>query len=237
MSMALDYSRMTLPHRSKPALTVVVTGHVEDDDARALQQLGMTLNFARNETIFSEGDEAKYSYKVVSGAIRLCKYLADGRRQIAEFVLPGEFCGLLHLNQHRFTAEASSDTIVVAYPQRQIEALGEKMPCMQRRLTAFLAQRLKAIQDHLVLLGRQTARERVASFLFMLAERAGASQGRSVPLPMSRQDIADYLGLTIETVCRMLSDLKRARVVRLPHLHEFIVDDVARLRALAETEE
>ena len=103
------------------------------------------MRFSRGETVFSEGDEATYSYKVISGAIRLCKHLADGRRQIAGFVLTGEYCGLLHLDAHRFTAEAASDLVVIAYPQRQVEAMGETMPSMRRRLAgARLPERISS---------------------------------------------------------------------------------------------
>jgi CRP/FNR family nitrogen fixation transcriptional regulator len=206
----------------------------DDEAVQALQRIGAKMRFTRNETVFSEGDEASYSYKVVSGAIRLCKHLADGRRQISGFVLPGEYCSLLHLDAHRFTAEAASDLVVIAYPQRQVEALGESMPSMRRRLDSFLSQRLQRMQEHVVMLGRQTAKERVVSFLLDLVERESAKEKERAALPMSRQDIADYLGLTIETVCRVLSDLKRARIVALPNLHEIVLTDTRALRALAE---
>ena len=229
-------SRMSV----KPAGWTVIDGSagVADaeapDEAAALHRVGIRMHVQRNETIFSEGDEAKYSYKVVSGAIRLCKHLADGRRQIAGFVLPGEFCGFMHLGQHRFTAEATGDTILIAYPQRQIETLSEQLPSVQRHLNSFLAQRLRSMQDHLVLLGRLTARERVASLLLLLAERAGVEDSSPVRLPMSRQDMADYLGLTIETVCRVLSELKKLRVVELPDLHVMRLRNREALNAIAE---
>jgi CRP-like cAMP-binding protein len=156
--------------------------------------------------------------------------LVDGRRQISDFVLPGDYCGFLHLEAHRFTAEATSDLEVVAYPHRQVEALGESMPSMRRRLTDFLSRRLMGVQDHLIMLGRQTAKERVLSFLIRLATNAGAEDGEAVALPMNRQDMADYLGLTIETVSRVMTDLKRSRLVTLPELHEFAIVDMERAR-------
>lgn len=200
------------------------------DDLKALEKIGIKLRFARNETIFSEGDEAAFSYRVVSGAIRLCKHLIDGRRQISDFVLPGDYCGFLHLEAHRFTAEATSDLEVIAYPHRQVEALGESMPSMRHRLTDFLSRRLMGIQDHLIMLGRQTAKERVMSFLIRLAENAGVKDGEAVELPMNRQDMADYLGLTIETVSRVVTELKRLRLVAFPELHEFTITDIGRAR-------
>lgn len=203
------------------------------DDLAALAKIGIKIGFGRNETVFSEGDDADFSYKVVSGAIRLCKHLADGRRQIADFVLPGDYCGFLHLDSHRFTAEATCDLEVIAYPHRQVEALGEDMPAIRRRLTEFLSRRLAGVQDHLIMLGRQTAKERVISFLLRLAKNAGANEGEEVELLMNRQDMADYLGLTIETVSRVLTDLKKARLIALPSLHRFAIVDVERSQDLA----
>jgi CRP-like cAMP-binding protein len=101
---------------------------------------------------------------------------------------------------------------------------------MRRRLTDFLSRRLMGVQDHLIMLGRQTAKERVLSFLIRLATNAGAEDGEAVALPMNRQDMADYLGLTIETVSRVMTDLKRSRLVTLPELHEFAIVDMERAR-------
>jgi CRP/FNR family nitrogen fixation transcriptional regulator len=241
MSMAFDVSHnlaAARPVKAREPWPVIAGGKpgpvIQDEAALALQRIGTKRRYAKNEAVFSEGDEAKHSYKVVTGAIRLCKHLADGRRQIAGFVLPGEYCGLLHLEEHRFTAEAASELVVIAYPQRQVEALSETMLSMRKRLAGFLAQRLKSMQDHVVMLGRQTAKERVASFLLNLVERSGAHENESAELPMSRQDIADYLGLTIETVCRVLSELKRSRILALPGLHEIVLKDTEALQALAE---
>ena len=203
------------------------------DDLEALDKIGIKLRFARNETIFSEGEEAAFSYRVVSGAIRLCKHLIDGRRQISDFVLPGDYCGFLQLDEHRFTAEATSDLEVTAYPHRQVEVLGESMPSMRHRLTDFLSRRLMGIQDHLIMVGRQTAKERVLSFLIRLAENAGANDSEAVELPMNRQDMADYLGLTIETVSRVVTELKRLRLVTFPELHESTIADIEHVREVA----
>jgi CRP/FNR family nitrogen fixation transcriptional regulator len=231
--MSIAYAPRSAP--TKVPYAVVAAAAARDDEGLgALDRIGIKLRFARGETIFSEGDEAAFSYKVVSGAIRLCKHLVDGRRQIADFVLPGDYCGFLALSEHRFTAEAACDLEVIAYPQRQVEAMGERLPSMRQRLTDFLFRRLMAMQDHLIMLGRQTAKERVMTFLLKLAESVGARNGSAVALPMSRQDIADYLGLTIETVCRVLSDLKRTRLVAFPSLHQFQLADIERFRDLAE---
>jgi CRP-like cAMP-binding protein len=237
MSIALSYN---IPRSVSPVVLVggkderAMIGELAGDDLAALAKIGIRMRFARNETLFSEGDEATYSYRVVRGAIRLCKHLADGRRQIADFILPGDYCGFLYLEQHRFTAEATGDLEVIAYPQRQVEALGENMPSMRRRLTKFLSGRLMNMQDHLIMVGRQTAKERVISFLMRLADNADAADGEAIGLPMKRQDMADYLGLTIETVSRVLTCLKRSRLITLPNLHQFAITDIERCRDLVE---
>lgn len=208
-----------------------------DEDLRQLQRLGAKVRFVRNETIFNEGDEANYAYKVVSGAVRLCKHMVNGRRQIADFLLPGEFFGFLQFGSYTFTAEAVGEVVLMAYPNRQVENLSNTMPAMRDRIMMVLSQRLLGMQDHLVMLGRQSARERVAAFLLMLAERAGAGDDALIEMPMSRQDIADYLGLTIETVCRVLSDMKRTKVIDTPNLHQVGIRSLDALETLAEGED
>jgi CRP/FNR family nitrogen fixation transcriptional regulator len=205
-----------------------------DEDLRALQQAGIRVRFARNETIFNDGDEATNCYKVISGAVRLCKHMSDGRRQIADFLLAGDFFGFMQFGTYKFTAEAVGDVVLMCYPQGQVARLSTTMPNLRGRLLVLLSQRLLGMQDHLVMLGRQTAKERVASFLLHIAERSDAEEELAFDLPMSRQDIADYLGLTIETVCRMLSELKRERIIAIPNASQIVLNDMDALQALAE---
>ena len=206
-------------------------------DSDLLRQIGTKLRFNRNETIFHEGDPAEYAYKLVSGSVRLCKHMADGRRQIAQFLFPGDYFSFLELEQHSFTAEAVSDVVVTCYPQRQLEALSKETPALRKKFLAMLSQRVLDLQEHLVTLGRQTAKERVASFLVLLSHRVGCEDDNMVDVQMSRQDIADYLGLRIETVCRVLSDLKRAGMVDIPNQHQLILKDVEGLSELADSVE
>jgi CRP-like cAMP-binding protein len=211
-----------------------------DEDLRALHRIGSKLHFDRGETIFGEGDPAEYAYRVVKGAVRLCKHMADGRRQIAQFLLKGDFFSFMELSEHSFTAEAISDTTLICYPRRQIERLGEERPSLRKRFSAILSRRVCDIQKHLVILGRQTAKEKIASFLLLLAEHQGPDEEDEetvLDVPMSRQDIADYLGLTIETVCRVLSAMKREGLIEIPNLHQLTVNDVDTLYALADGEE
>jgi CRP/FNR family nitrogen fixation transcriptional regulator len=194
----------------------------------------MKVRYTRNETIFNDGDEATNCYKVISGAVRLCKHMADGRRQIADFLLAADFFGFMQFGNYKFTAEAVGDVVLLCYRQKQVARLSSSMPNLRCRLLILLSQRLLGMQDHLVMLGRQTAKERVASFLLHIAERSDAEEGVTFDLPMSRQDIADYLGLTIETVCRMLSELKRERIIAIPTLSQVVLSDMDALQALTE---
>jgi len=208
-----------------------------DEDLRALQQVGIKVRHGRNETIFNDGDDAANCYKVISGAVRLCKHMSDGRRQIADFLLAGDFFGFMQFGSYKFTAEAVGDVVLMCYPQRQVARLSNSMPNLRGRLLVLLSQRLLGMQDHLVMLGRKTAKERVASFLLHIAERSDAEEDIPFELPMSRQDIADYLGLTIETVCRMLSELKRERVIAIPSLSQVVLMDIDALQSLTESGE
>jgi len=99
-----------------------------EDDVRALQQIGTKLRVVRGKTIFNEGDPAENAYKVVSGAVRLCKHMADGRRQIAQFAFPGDFVSFMEVGEHNFTAEAVTDVVLMCYAQRQIDKLGAQCP-------------------------------------------------------------------------------------------------------------
>ena len=204
------------------------------EGAASLQALGTVQRFARNETVFNEGDEARYSYKVVSGAIRLCKVLPDGRRQIADFSLPGDFFGLEASDEHALTAEALADAVVVRYLKSQLDQLGDERGDIRSALMTTLRQSLWSAQHHVIMLGRQTAMERVVSFLLQLAARTGARSGHAVELPMGRQDIADYLGLTIETVCRALSELKSRRLIDTPDRRTVVLNNVPALDLLRE---
>jgi len=206
-----------------------------DDDFELLHRAGSKLHFDRGETIFNEGDTAEYAYSVVSGAVRLCKHMADGRRQIAQFLLPGDFFSFVDMAEHSFTAEAVNDVVLACYPQRQIDRLTEERPALRRFFGSLLSRRVRDVQNHLVMLGRQTAKEKVASFLVMLIERENTETAH-LDVPMSRQDIADFLGLTIETVCRVLSAMKRERLLDITGPHELTIRNADALYALADGE-
>ena len=194
-----------------------------DMDEDALRRIGSKIRFSRGATIFNEGDAAEFAYKVLNGVVRLCKHLPDGRRQIAQFLQPGEFFSFMELSEHSFTAEAVSDVSLVSYPQRQFERVVEERVNLRRRFAVLLSKTIHDSQNHLVILGRQNAKEKLASFLVMLLERQCEAAGALIEMQISRQDIADYLGLTIETVCRVLSDMKRSRLIDIPNVHQLTI--------------
>jgi CRP-like cAMP-binding protein len=202
----------------------------------ALRAIGSIVHFSRNETIFNEGDEAAFSYQVISGSVRLSKVMLDGRRQISDFALAGDLVGLDWGRDYALTAEAIGEVTAVRYNRARLERLGEEKIDVRRRVTDVLRRDLWAAQNHLLMLGRQTAKERLASFLMLFVTRSGAQNGEAFDLPMGRQDIADYLGLTIETVCRTLAELKVEKLISIPSRHELIVHDAGSLRAIAHGE-
>jgi CRP/FNR family transcriptional regulator, nitrogen fixation regulation protein len=202
------------------------------DEIVALEGIGARRSFARDDEIYAEGDASDSWYRVVSGTVRLCKLLADGRRHIAEFCFAGDCFGLDGLRERGFAAEAIGDVVVMRYPRAATERLVDERPLLARRLCDMMLRDLAHAQTRMLLLGRMTATERVARFLLELFERR--DERRALDVPMSRNDIADYLGLTIETVCRMLSSLKRDGVIAIPNPHRIELCDRDALEALGE---
>jgi CRP/FNR family transcriptional regulator len=212
---------------------VAPPGRDDQDALGALDRTGTPLLIPQNQTVFSEGEPVDRAYKIVSGVVRLCKHLPDGRRQIAQFLFPGDYLSFVTIGDHGFSAEAVVDLSLLSFPQDRIERLWRDNPNLRTRLFQMLSQRVHDIQNHLTMVGRQTAKERVAGFLLLLAERSG-SGGTSVSVPMNRQDIADYLSLTMETVSRTLSRLKAERVIATPDLHRLELRNIDALKALAD---
>lgn len=197
----------------------------------AKEPAGMTMSFARNTEIFAEGEPSGTIYKVVSGAVRVYKILSDGRRQISAFHLPGDMFGLEPDDQHHFSAEAIVPTKVTAYKASSLFAGGARNDGLRGELWDVAMKSLARSQEHLLLLGRKSALERVAAFLL---EMVGRGEGNTaLDLPMPRHDIADYLGLTLETVSRMLAELKAMAAIRLPSARHVELTDMAALRNMS----
>lgn len=174
--------------------------------------IGLCHSFAAGEEIYAQEEETDLIYRVVAGAVRTTQLLPDGRRQVGDFYYPGDLFGLEAGPEHRFSAEALCPCEIVVVKKAALRSYGEDV---ERFIWAATARELQRTQEHLTLLARRTACEKLASFLLGLADRIGPGVDGTVGLPMGRQDIADYLGLTIETVSRMFTQLQAEGVIEL----------------------
>jgi len=180
--------------------------------ATILHLIGAVVSYRRNTELFGENEPADYLYKVVSGGVRTYKILSDGRRQISAFYLPQDMFGLEFAGEYSCSAEAISDAKVLVVNRKTLTALAGLDAEIARELFVLTAHELQRVHKRVLLLVK-TAQERVASFLVEMAERGSA--GNAIELPMSRQDIADYLGLTIETVSRTLTSLETCAAIEV----------------------
>jgi CRP/FNR family transcriptional regulator, nitrogen fixation regulation protein len=169
------------------------------------------FTYNKGAEIYGEKEPADYVYQVKIGAVRSYKLLSDGRRQIGAFHLVGDIFGLENGSEHRFTAEAIVNTTVRLIKRRSLEMAAESDALVSRNLLSMTTSNLQHAEDHMLLLGRKTSLERVAAFLIEMDRRL--TSAGIMPLPMSRRDIADYLGLTLETVSRALSRLHELDII------------------------
>lgn len=192
-----------------------------------------------HEALFHEGDETDHFYEVLEGVLCAYKIFADGRRQVISFAFPGDLVGFGHGVSYRFDCDAVSRARVRAIPSSSLLRAVKEHGELGEKLLAVAAGEVATMQDHSVLLGRKSAIEKLASFLVHLAERSAAASGSSarVALPMTRADIADFLGLTVETVSRNMTKLRVMRVINLPNSSSFEILDIDRLRDVAEWEQ
>jgi CRP-like cAMP-binding protein len=191
---------------------------------------GVDFSYQRDEEIYGEGEPAEFVYKVLSGLVRTHKLLSDGRRQIGAFHFPGDLFGYERGEAHHLTAEAVADARVLVFRRRSLESLAAREVDVACRLWALAARDLGDAKEHLLLLGRKTAVERVAAFLLEMEARTPADG--LIELPMSRRDIADYLGLTVETVSRAFTQLQSAGALQLTNARRVRVRNPGMLRRL-----
>jgi CRP/FNR family nitrogen fixation transcriptional regulator len=194
----------------------------------ALRDCAVRLHFDRNETIFAEAEAAGRVFRVLSGTVRLCRHTPDGRRHIAEFVLPGEVFGIESGARCTFSAEALGEVTLTSYARTDFERLVATNASAPALLLRHVEENLKAAQHSHFVLSCQNAKERVASFFDRLARRMDVDAGQRLDLPMGRQDIADHLGLTIETVCRAITTLKSEGALVVPNAHQVILHPARR---------
>jgi CRP/FNR family transcriptional regulator, nitrogen fixation regulation protein len=197
--------------------------------AGTIELMGARMSFAANCEIYGENEPADYLYKIVSGTVRTYKVLVDGRRQIGAFHLPGDIFGFETGDEHTFSAEAITDCKIIVIKRSAVMALAARDNDVARQMWALTARELRRLQEHSLVLIK-SAEERVAGFLLEMADRVPG--GGAVELPMSRQDIADYLGLTIETVSRTLTQLQGAATIELPASRRIVLRNRSALNRL-----
>lgn len=244
MAAALASIRPTTAFTAPVAAGVLARGAANQVSAVSLRTvetdpfaaIGMVRRFDRDTEIFAEGNAADAVYRVVEGTVRLYKLLPDGRRQVIGFLQAGDLMGLAMGGTYLYTAETVTSATVRRIPRTRFDALMDEQPALARKMMATMASELVAAQDQMLLLGRKTAVEKLASFLLTLGRRAAnRTPGcRRIDLPMSRTDIADYLGLTTETVSRGFTKLKTSRLIRLLDGHEVELTDIEALTDLAD---
>jgi CRP-like cAMP-binding protein len=192
--------------------------------------IGVVMSFGRNGEIYAEGEASGYVYRVISGVVRVSKLLPDGRRQISAFHMPGEMFGFEAEDVHHASAEAVVPTKVIAYKWDGLVNQGRQSVSVVRELLDLAVRGLRHTQDHLLLLGRKNALERLAAFLLEMDARSGCKH--VLDLAMPRHDIADYLGLTLETVSRMFAELKAMGALKLESARRVHLLDTGKLEAL-----
>jgi CRP/FNR family transcriptional regulator, anaerobic regulatory protein len=224
---------MKLSTRQNPASPAIGTG-LDPQGTRRLMAISSAQTKAPGETLFSEGDEADSVYEVTRGMLRLYKLLPDGRRQITGFLSAGHFLGLAPEGFCVYTAEAITEVTLCRYTRAAFDRLIDEVPGFAKKLLAVASHELSAAQSQMLLLGRKAAVEKVASFLLMMADQA--EDETMIGLPMTRSDIADYLGLTIETVSRTLTRLKHDGLIALPTPDRIQIRDHGQLKELAAGE-
>jgi CRP/FNR family transcriptional regulator, anaerobic regulatory protein len=191
---------------------------METADLDRLNAIVSVTHLAPQQALFLEGDRADNIFNVTAGTMRLSKMMPDGRRQVTGFLIPGDFLGVAFNAIYAYTAEAITLANLCRFPRLKLEGLLDDFPALERRLLGIASNELVAAQDQMLLLGRKSAQEKIASFIVMLSRRA-VRHGRPanpIDLPMTRVDIADYLGLTMETVSRTFTQLRKDGIIALP---------------------
>ncbi len=207
------------PRKTRPASAL----------SNAFDHLGTRIQYAREAQVYGQDEPVERLYRIVRGVVRTTRFTVDGRRQVGDFYYAGDIFGLEPGPDHRFAAEALSDCEITVVRRSAVRAYAGDAE-LDRAILEATREEMERLQDHVVVLGRKSARERVACFLMSIANRQDDDE---IDLPMGRQDMADYLGLTIETVSRMLTQLQGDAIVEFPSTRRFQVRKWTALEALA----
>jgi CRP/FNR family transcriptional regulator len=215
---------------------LTICADLAPNELRELSSIVTSVELGPGDPLFNEEEKADHVFNVTAGTMKIYKLLPDGRRQVTGFLFPGDFLGLANDETYAYSAEAVSPATLCRFPRRKLEAMLERFPKMERRLLGLASHELAAAQEQMLLLGRKTAREKIASFLLLLSTRAKrrGQKGNPVSVLMSRTDIGDYLGLTTETVSRTFTQLKGNGTIMLLSGGKVEIADLDALHELAE---
>jgi CRP-like cAMP-binding protein len=217
------------PERTRATPAAIRNTIKDTSNSDPIGLMGTTMTYPREVEVYGEGEPAEYLYKVIAGVVRTYTVLSDGRRQVGGFYLPGDFFGLEFGEEHAFSAETVTDANVLVIKRSSLIALSVRDAELAHQLFALTGRELKRMQDHVVLLIK-SAQERVVTFLLEMADRI--SGGNVIELPMLRQDIADYLGLTVETVSRTLALLEASAAIKLSTSRRIVLRNRVALMSL-----
>jgi CRP/FNR family transcriptional regulator len=231
-----DTAEQTTPCAACAVRDMAFCGVLNDDEMPQLLAIMQSSTVDPHGPIIDEGEPADYLFNVTLGAVKLYKLLPDGRRQITGFLFEGDFLGIAMNERYAYSAEAVGPVSLCRFPRSKLERLLDEFPKLEKRLLGMASNELVQAQDQILLLGRKTAQEKIVSFLLNLSDRAMKRGAPATPisLPMGRADIADYLGLTTETVSRTMTNLKRNSHIRLLQGGKVELHDREALQELAE---
>ncbi|NPD66805.1 helix-turn-helix domain-containing protein (plasmid) [Lichenicola cladoniae] len=226
--MNLSFTAPTFPITAAIPASIA-TSWAEEADGR-IRSDGVILRFGSDQTIYTEGERGHIFFKVLSGTVRACKFFYDGRRQINAFHTAGDVFGVEAGTDYSYTAEAVCDCSVISYRRQELDRLTLLDAGLSRQLFFYAMRNLAHAQGHGLLLGRKSAIEKVATFLIDWSEQS--SEKGIIVLSMTRKDLADYLGLTIETVSRTLSSLERQGIIGLDSARQIRLVNPAALQGM-----
>ena len=226
------------PCAACPVRDMTVCAGLKSHELDRLNAIVTRIRVEPERAVFYEWDSAEHVFNVTDGTVRLSKMLPDGRRQVTGFLSTGDFLGIAYSDSYAYTAEAISPLSLCRFPRHKLEALFDEFPGLEKKVLGVASNELRAAQDQMLLLGRKTAQEKLATFLCSLVPAGGQANRRQseIDLPMNRTDIADYLGLTTETVSRTFTRLVKDGILDLPSTHQVVLRQPERLKEISDGE-
>ena len=206
---------------------------LDEKKLKFFSNISFQKNFLNKENIFIQNDPATYLYNITEGNVKIYQLLDDGRIQIIGFLYPGDFFGSYHKHRYNYCAEAIGDLKTCVFDQKTLDKYLDENPILAKELLNKTSYELTVAQDRLTVIGKLNAVERIAKFLLNTSRQRNRIgwQENPISLPMTRQDIADYLGLTIETVSREFSNLKSSNIIKAISSKQIYLKDINALQS------